>query len=101
MSTSVNGTLTIDPIDDFTSMSFEVTGGKAKFDNFSYTKPVLPADQTLQFSIYGVDGDGDHSATQTLSITLLGAQAPNTPITGTGGNDDHQGHRGCRYTQWR
>ena len=91
VSTSVNGTLAIDPIGDFTSMSFEVTGGKAKFDNFSYTKPVLPADQTLQFSIYGVDGDGDHSATQTLSITLLGAQAPNKPIMGTGGNETIKG----------
>ena len=91
VSTLVDGLLTVDPTVDFTSITFDVTGGKAKFDNFSYTTPVLPADQTLQFSIYGVDGDGDQSGTQTLSVTMLGTKAANTPTNGTSSDEAIKG----------
>ena len=91
VSTLIDGSLTVDPTIDFTSITFDVTGGKAKFDNFSYTAPVLPADQTLQFSIYGVDGDGDQSGTQTLSVTMLGTKAANTPINGTSSDEAIKG----------
>ncbi len=91
VSTLIDGSLTVDPTIDFTSITFDVTGGKAKFDNFSYTAPVLPADQTLQFSIYGVDGDGDQSGTHTLSVTMLGTKAANTPINGTSSDEAIKG----------
>ncbi|TRC77879.1 type I secretion C-terminal target domain-containing protein, partial [Mesorhizobium sp. WSM4307] len=92
--TSVDGLLTIDPTGDFTSITFTVTEGKAKFDNFGYSKLILPSDQTFNFSVSGVDGDGDHSASQTLSITALGEHPAGTPINGTAGDDAITGTSG-------
>ncbi|WP_136616619.1 MULTISPECIES: beta strand repeat-containing protein [Mesorhizobium] len=92
--TSVDGLLTIDPTGDFTSITFTVTEGKAKFDNFGYSKLILPSDQTFNFSVSGVDGDGDHSANQTLSITTLGEHPAGTPISGTAGDEAMAGTSG-------
>ncbi|TIW95181.1 MAG: type I secretion C-terminal target domain-containing protein [Mesorhizobium sp.] len=92
--TSVDGLLTIDPTGDFTSITFTVTEGKAKFDNFGYSKLILPSDQTFNFSVSGVDGDGDHSANQTLSITTLGEHPAGTPISGTAGDEAMTGTSG-------
>ncbi|QND62865.1 tandem-95 repeat protein [Mesorhizobium loti] len=92
--TAVDGLLTIDPTGDFTSITFTVTEGKAKFDNFGYSKLILPSDQTFNFSVSGVDGDGDHSANQTLSITTLGEHPAGTPISGTAGDEAMAGTSG-------
>ncbi|WP_192385141.1 DUF5801 repeats-in-toxin domain-containing protein [Mesorhizobium silamurunense] len=92
--TSVDGLLTINPTGDFNSITFTVTEGKAKFDNFGYSKLILPSDQTFNFSVSGVDGDGDHSAAQTLSVTTLGEHPAGTPINGTAGDDAISGTSG-------
>jgi Ca2+-binding RTX toxin-like protein len=89
--TSSDGLLTIDPTLDFTTISFTVTDGKAKFDSFEYSKLLLPPDVSLTFSVHGVDGDGDLSATQTLSVNLLGQHSADTPINGTAADDAIQG----------
>ncbi|MER9405497.1 DUF5801 domain-containing protein, partial [Mesorhizobium caraganae] len=92
--TSVDGLLTINPTGDFSSITFTVTEGKAKFDNFGYSKLILPSDQTFNFSVSGVDGDNDHSSSQTLSVTTLGEHPPGTPINGTAGDDAITGTSG-------
>ncbi|RWK34869.1 DUF5801 repeats-in-toxin domain-containing protein [Mesorhizobium sp.] len=91
---TVDGWLTIDPTGDFNSITFTVTDGKAKFDNFAYSKLILPSDQTFNFSVSGVDGDGDHSASQTLSVTTLGEHPAGTPINGTASDDAISGTSG-------
>ncbi|TGP22388.1 type I secretion C-terminal target domain-containing protein [Mesorhizobium sp. M1D.F.Ca.ET.184.01.1.1] len=91
---TVDGWLNIDPAGDFNSITFTVTDGKAKFDNFAYSKLILPSDQTFNFSVSGVDGDGDHTASQTLSVTTLGEHPAGTPINGTAGDDAIAGTSG-------
>jgi VCBS repeat-containing protein len=85
-STSVDGTFTINPVSDFSTITFDVTDGKAKVDSFSYSQELLPPTQVLQFNVSGTDGDGDVSATQVLNIELLGGSA-GAAIAGTSGND--------------
>jgi VCBS repeat-containing protein len=83
---SANGDLTINPVNDFTSMTINVTGGNAKMDSFSYGEHLLPPDQTLQFNVSATDGDGDVSATQMLSVTLTGGIA-GSAISGTSADE--------------
>jgi len=94
VSSSTDGWLTVNPTGDFSSITFTVTAGKAKFDDFGYSKLILPSDQTFHFGVSGVDGDGDHSSTQTLSVTTLGEHPAGTPIAGTAGDDAIAGTSG-------
>ncbi|TIT77561.1 MAG: calcium-binding protein, partial [Mesorhizobium sp.] len=48
----------------------------------------------FNFSVSGVDGDGDHTASQTLSVTTLGEHPAGTPINGTAGDDAIAGTSG-------
>ena len=86
VSTSADGTFTINPVNDFSTITFDVTDGKSKVDSFSYSQELLSPTQVFQFNVSGTDGDGDVSATQVLNIQLLGASA-SAAIAGTSGND--------------
>ena len=88
-SVTANGTVTIDPLNDFTSIIFSATGSNgvnAKVESFSYKQNLLPPDQVLQFNVSATDSDGDVSASQTLGIQLLGG-AIGAPITGSGADE--------------
>ena len=86
VSTLVDTTLRIDPLNDFTSITFNTTGGNAKMDTFSYSQNLLPPDQVLQFGVSATDVDGDVTGTQVLGIQLLGG-AVGAPISGTSADE--------------
>ncbi len=78
-----DGWISINPAQDFTSITFTVLQGSGKIDGVKYGELVLPGDTFVNFDIHGIDADGDMSATQTLSVKLLGAGSTSVAITGT------------------
>ena len=86
VSTLVDATMKVDPLNDFTSITFNTTGGNAKMDTFSYSQNLLPPDQVLQFGVSATDVDGDVTGTQVLGIQLLGG-AVGAPISGTSADE--------------
>ncbi len=87
VSYGADGTFTVDPLHDFHSIQFTVTGdSNAKIDTFSFSQNILPDNQELNFSVSATDSDNDTSASQTLTIKLLGGAA-GADIFGTDGND--------------
>jgi hypothetical protein len=90
VSALTDATLTVDPTNDFTSITFQTTSGSAKMDTFSYSQNLFPPDQVLQFQVSATDGDGDTTSPQTLGITLLGSVV-GAPITGTAGDESIMG----------
>ncbi len=80
---SQDGWISINPAQDFTSITFTVLQGSGKIDGVKYGELVLPGDTFVNFDIHGIDADGDISATQTLSVKLLGAGSTSVAITGT------------------
>ncbi|TGU70917.1 hypothetical protein E4633_18195 [Geomonas terrae] len=89
-----NGTMDFNPVHDFTSITFTVTSGTGKLDSFSYTERLIPNDETLHFQVSATDGDGDHTGTHSLDVTLLGAHSAGSVITGTDANDAMVGTSG-------
>ncbi|QFI69846.1 type I secretion C-terminal target domain-containing protein [Sinorhizobium alkalisoli] len=94
VSAGSTGWLTINPLTDFSSITFTVMSGKAKLDGVEYSKLVLPSDQTLQFDVSGTDGDGDTSSHQTLDVRLLGSSSSAAVIQGTSHDDAIAGTSG-------
>ena len=86
VSTLVDATMKVDPLNDFTSITFNTTDGNAKMDTFSYSQNLLPPDQVLQFGVSATDADGDVTGTQVLGIQLLGG-AIGAPISGTSADE--------------
>jgi Ca2+-binding RTX toxin-like protein len=76
LSFDIDGTRIVDWV-TFTPITnnanFKITG-----ITLEYTQPLAPSDQQLNFSVSGVDGDGD-KATDSFTVTL---------IAGTAGNDN-------------
>ena len=86
VSYAADGSFTIDPALDFSTIYFEVVGGNAKLNSFSYSQNLLPENQVLSFAVSATDSDYDTSAIQQLNITLLGG-AEGTDIIGSTDHD--------------
>ncbi|MGL4396124.1 MAG: DUF5801 repeats-in-toxin domain-containing protein [Hyphomicrobium sp.] len=69
------GTLSIDPTISFNQIDITWASGSYRLDQLTTTKLVLPPDVTLAFQITATDGDGDPTATQTLNIHQVPANA--------------------------
>ncbi|MCE9662190.1 type I secretion C-terminal target domain-containing protein, partial [Halomonas sp. M5N1S17] len=84
---SQDGWVTINPTQNFTSITFTINQGSGKIEGVEYAELLLPDDAVFEFKIHGTDDDGDSSSSQTLSVTLLGAASSDTQIVGTSGDD--------------
>ena len=87
----------------FTSMSIEAASNSYKFTGFSVEKAITVEDQHYDFSVVGIDGDGDISNSASFGVTvdgtgsILTGTAADEVFTGgsgadtflTGGGDDH------------
>ncbi|SEK33071.1 calcium-binding protein, partial [Halomonas daqiaonensis] len=84
---SQNGWVSINPTQDFNTIIFTIVQGSGKIEGVEYTELLLPDDTVFDFDIYGTDADGDPSPTQTLNVTLLGAESSDAQINGTVDDD--------------
>ncbi|WP_108446586.1 retention module-containing protein [Halomonas denitrificans] len=84
---SNDGWVSIDPSLDFTKITFTIEQGSGKIDGVEYDQLLLPDDTVFEFDIKGADADGDSSASQTLSVTILGGESSDAKINGTIGDD--------------
>ncbi|MEB2328388.1 MAG: type I secretion C-terminal target domain-containing protein, partial [Pseudomonas sp.] len=90
---TADGWVTIDPGVSFENLVVRVdviganTGG-IRVQDFSYSREVLPDDQSLSFGIVAQDGDGDLSAPSTLDVQITAADSSDAfTLIGTAGDD--------------
>ena len=98
----------------FTSMSLESSNNSFKFTGFSVEKAVTVADQTYNFGVVAVDGDGDatvgsfsvlvdgtgNDLVGTAASNVINAGAGNDTLTGGAGNDTLTGGAGADVFKW-
>ena len=68
----------------FSSMTIESSNGAYKFTGFSVEKALTVEDQTHNFNVVAIDGDGSISNTGSFSVTIDGT---GNTLTGTTSND--------------
>jgi len=90
---TADGWVVIDPGVSFENLVVRVDvqnggNGGIRVQDFSYTREVLPDDQSLSFTVVAQDGDGDLSNAASLNVQITAANSAGTfVLDGTVGND--------------